>query len=986
MSYPQYNSVAVCSEDGSIQLAAILVNGVYLSTNSGATWSQVSNTNLPTYNNYRSVAMSSDGSIQLAATTGDGVYLSTNSGATWSQVSNTNLSTDNNYRSVAMSSDGSIQLAGTLGDGVYLSTNSGATWSQVSNTNLPTDNNYTSVAMSSDGQYQLACVSDPSASIQGKVYKSIDYGNTWQIIPSLSAPGNTWYKCVYMSANGTIQVAVPVVDGIFISSDTGVNWAQISSDVEPLMNNNFTSGCCSSNGQYHYLAGISTPIIMSSNYGSTWTATGVPSYYWESVSTSSNGNVVLVGSDENGAYLSTNSGSTWSLTNPLTIPTNTTSPSIAGSTIVGNAIIAINGDWNGFPSITYNYQWYRSGSSISGATSSSYTTVQADIGLAITCDVTATNSLGSSTIDSSNSIIVVASSPPEISTAPVISGNALLGSTLTSTNGTWSNSPLSYTYQWYRGDNGIDGATSSSYTTVQADIGLAITCRVTASNNIGSSTPATSSNSIIVTLPPEPTPPEPTPPTPSRFTNLSNVVSITVDSNVEYMYALYIDLITDMFNIAKINANNGTIINRQFVILDSVEEGLGQILVVNNDLYVSKTNKYIYKITNINTTPSSPSIWFTSDMTQARLIGLATDGTYIYTTDTTTNTTNNCIMQVPLASSGTSSNTPWANLTYSPGIMTINNGYMYVTCYDDDNDNIYISKINMSLNPINPENTWVTIGNIPDIDSLDITGLAIYGSYMYVAVNYSTDINLQLSYIGLIYLSNGEGIIQNLNWVTIPNEFLSSNIIPGIYDVIITQKNQNVNLYTCDDIIQIPLYGSPVPPISNICFPAGTPVNTDQGIIPIEKINPNIHTINKKPIVDIIRTIYNDKYLIGFKKNAISINCPSQFTVMTKNHKIMWQGRKLEAESFLYRYENVVKVKYSGQILYNVLMEEHSEMVINNMVCETLDPNNTVAKLYKRTSKYTANDRYKISKFIAESVNNTKFDKNKTYKNIIKKL
>jgi hypothetical protein len=107
---------------------------------------------------------------------------------------------------------------------------------------------------------------------------------------------------------------------------------------------------------------------------------------------------------------------------------------------------------------------------------------------------------------------------------------------------------------------------------------------------------------------------------------------------------------------------------------------------------------------------------------------------------------------------------------------------------------------------------------------------------------------------------------------------------------------------------------------------------------------------------------------------------------MTKNHKIMWQGRKLEAESFLYRYENVVKVKYSGQILYNVLMEEHSEMVINNMVCETLDPNNTVAKLYKRTSKYTANDRYKISKFIAESVNNTKFDKNKTYKNIIKKL
>ena len=889
MSYPQYNSVAVCSEDGSIQLAAISDNDLYKSTNSGTNWTQISNSNLTTDLDYRSVAMSSDGSIQLAGTNGNGVYISTYSGTSWTQISDGNLSTDNIYTSVAMSSDGNTQLAGTLGDGVYLSTNSGATWSQVSNTNLPTDNNYTSVAMSSDGQYQLACVFDPSASIKGKVYKSIDYGNTWQIIPSLSAPGNNWYTCVYMSANGTIQVAVPEVDGIFISSDTGVNWAQISSGVEPLMNNNFTSGCCSSNGQYHYLAGNNIPIIMSSNYGSTWTATGAPSYNWKSVSTSSNGNVVLAGSTVNGAYLSTNSGSTWSLTNPLTIPTNTTSPSIAGSTIVGNAIIAINGDWNGFPSITYNYQWYRSGSSISGATSITYITQQEDIGLAITCDVTATNSLGSSTIDSSNSIIVVASPP---------------------------------------------------------------------------------------------LPPQPTPPTPSRFTNLSNVVSITVDSNVEYMYALYVDLITYMFNIAKINANNGTIINRQFVILDSVDEGLGQILVVNNDLYVSKSNKYIYKITNINTTPSSPSIWFTSNITngdghEARFIGLATDGTYIYTTDKY----NNCIMQVPIESNNTSSNIAWATLTYTPVIMTINNGYMYVTCYDYDINTSYISKINMS-SPSTPNDAWVTIDTLPDIG-----GLAIYGSYMYVALNYSINIDLQLAYIGLIYLSNnGEGIIQNLNWVNIPNEFLSSNIIRGIFDVIITQKNQNVNLYTCDDIIQIPLYGSPVPPISNICFPAGTPVNTDQGIIAIEKINPSIHTINKKPIVDIIRTIYNDKYLIGFKKNAISINCPSQFTVMTKNHKIIWQGRKLEAESFLYRYENVVKVKYSGQILYNVLMEEHSEMVINNMVCETLDPNNTVAKLYKRTSKYTANDRYKISKFIAESVNNTKFDKNKTYKNIIKKL
>lgn len=558
--------------------------------------------------------------------------------------------------------------------------------------------------------------------------------------------------------------------------------------------------------------------------------------------------------------------------------------------------------------------------------------------------------------------------------------------------------PITYTYQWYRGNSQIGGATSSSYTTVEADIGNAnaITCDIVATNVAGSTTPIKSINSIIVAPSPQ-LPLQPTPPTPSQFTSLPSVLSITVDGDLKYMYAHYIDLNVPGSYIAKIDANNGTIINSEFITTPHIDneftnlngilsEFLSQVLVVDNDLYMT-FEKYIYKVTNINTnSPGTPSIWFTSNVTtndNALLADLVRDGTYIYTTDVL----NKCIMQVSLASSGTSSNTPWATLIYNPFFMTINNGYMYVTCIEnfdnvDQDRNSYISKINIS-DPSNPINAWVTTGSF-----VYAFGIAIYGSYMYIALNYlSSDGPITLgSYICLIYLSNGEGIIQNPNWVTIPNQFLSSAIIGGIKKVIITEKNQNVNLYTCDDIIQIPLYGSPVPPISDICFPAGTPITTDQGIIAIEKINPSIHTINKKPIVDIIRTIYNDKYLIGFKKNAISINCPSQFTVMTKNHKIIWQGRKLEAESFLYRYENVVKVKYSGQILYNVLMEEHSEMVVNNMLCETLDPNNTVAKLYKRTSKYTKSERYKISKFIADSVKNTKFDRHKTYRNIIKKL
>ena len=48
--------------------------------------------------------------------------------------------------------------------------------------------------------------------------------------------------------------------------------------------------------------------------------------------------------------------------------------------------------------------------------------------------------------------------------------------------------------------------------------------------------------------------------------------------------------------------------------------------------------------------------------------------------------------------------------------------------------------------------------------------------------------------------------------------------------------------------------------ISNICFPAGTPVKTDQGIVPIDIIDTNKHTINGQDILHITKTITLDPY------------------------------------------------------------------------------------------------------------------------------
>ena len=81
--------------------------------------------------------------------------------------------------------------------------------------------------------------------------------------------------------------------------------------------------------------------------------------------------------------------------------------------------------------------------------------------------------------------------PPVNTVAPVISGTQVVGSALSSTTGTWTGTaPISYAYQWYRGASLISGATSSSYTLVQADAGNSsnITCQVTASNGVGTAT------------------------------------------------------------------------------------------------------------------------------------------------------------------------------------------------------------------------------------------------------------------------------------------------------------------------------------------------------------------------------------------------------------------------------------------------------------------------------------------------------------------
>jgi hypothetical protein len=186
-------------------------------------------------------------------------------------------------------------------------------------------------------------------------------------------------------------------------------------------------------------------------------------------------------------------------------PKPTAEPRITGSPRVGQRLSATDGSWTGDQPMALARQWVRCGAdggnadgsnctSISGATTSTYVLVSADVGARIRVRVTATNSSGSATA-ASNPTGTVGASAPVNSRIPSISGSMVEGQTVTASPGTWSGAaPITFTYQWLRCNSAggscvaIPGATSAQYRLTSTDIGRKIRVNVTARNPGGSKT------------------------------------------------------------------------------------------------------------------------------------------------------------------------------------------------------------------------------------------------------------------------------------------------------------------------------------------------------------------------------------------------------------------------------------------------------------------------------------------------------------------
>jgi photosystem II stability/assembly factor-like uncharacterized protein len=159
--------------------------------------------------------------------------------------------------------------------------------------------NLQTAALNGTGKY-IVCACGNGNGLQA----STDYGVTWVVRET-----STWlWSSSCIALDGSIMYACSSNGLIKKSIDYGQNWTNIYTDIN---NDSFKSICCSNDGKYILVAyNSSKQLLLSSNYGSTFTSVGTTASYYK-VCMSMSGVYMIASVNGSGLYYSTNSGNTW---------------------------------------------------------------------------------------------------------------------------------------------------------------------------------------------------------------------------------------------------------------------------------------------------------------------------------------------------------------------------------------------------------------------------------------------------------------------------------------------------------------------------------------------------------------------------------------------------------------------------------------------------------------------------------------------------
>jgi hypothetical protein len=257
---------------------------------------------------------------------------------------------------------GTTAVSVTFSGGPYISTTGGGgLWTQRTvgmNTPIVKTGQ---VCVARSNQSILYCaVEEDAGGTNTKLYKSTDGGLNWTVTGS---PTLSWgrIKCNY---NGSIVIASEISGSLYVSRNGGTTWQPQSGTGSHAWNSLYLSD----DGRV-LVAGVAGGFLyVSVNSGANWTPRG-PSRIWQSVSGSSDGSTMcataftLAGTTP--VFLSSDFGTTWAAPSSPPIPSDGSSPQSATS-INGNKFAVVQSTTPGFLYVSQDggVTWARSGSPV----------------------------------------------------------------------------------------------------------------------------------------------------------------------------------------------------------------------------------------------------------------------------------------------------------------------------------------------------------------------------------------------------------------------------------------------------------------------------------------------------------------------------------------------------------------------------------------------------------------------------------------------
>lgn len=229
--------------------------------------------------------------------------------------------------------------------------------------------------------------------------------------------------------------------------------------------------------------------------------------------------------------------------------------------------------------------------------------------------------------------------------------------------------------------------------------------------------------------------------------------------------------------------------------------------------------------------------------------------------------------------------------------------------------------------------------------------LSSFDAELYSPNSYTRDDNESYSSPNGLYQNSNQYYIYDSSVRTISNITINSttgsitfgNLSNGIYTVTVVTGNVLNSIYYNYNTNIFTLYQSiPTPPI---CFDENTIIKTDQEFVKIKNINKHIHTIDNLQIIKVIKTVPTINYLYCIPPHTFDYNIPNKLTILSPEHKIFYNNKFIKISDI--HNKHIYKIIYNKKKpIYNILLEQYHHIYANNLLCETLNHNTTIAKIY----------------------------------------